>query len=423
MEESEPHMKVAIVGDLIAFPSGFASTSRCISVCNGILKQGGQVHVASLNDTDGLPTSVFGNKVPGPGVFRGIQYSYPRQSQLVRALESPSVYDLVVGKTLPRYARQRADRRWMHRVGIALEADLRSFASRDGLDAVIVESQSSDFCQLIAMVARRNGALVVLQSTESPTAHIADEARRSAYIRTIVDEFDGIDCVSQYLRDFWVSRGFALDRTTVGPNPVDTDFFVARAAVVEHRLVYVGQIAHREAWDLVDIMQVVTTRVPDAHLLIVGPGTEEKVADLRDHIEQSGLSSAITLTGPVTRAELPGIMSSAEALLLPRTPGEYSSAGLPNKLSEYLSVGRPAVMTSVGEIGTYVVDGETARLVAPSNLGVFAAACVELLEDCELANRIGAAGRELAVRLLSEDAYGERITQFIRGLRSRGRSD
>lgn len=404
-------MNIAIVGDLISFPHGFAATARTISMGKGLLKSGARVHVLSLNSADGTPLNPFGNTDPAPGVFEGISYSYPRLSVATLSPASQSIRH--------RIGRRLTSSRSSDNLGHVMEKHLRGFVGSSRLDAMIVATRSAVLHPSILEVARAFGSILIMQSCESPVAQISDIDVRKRYTDLVVREYDAIEAISDYLRQYWVDLGFDGERVTIGPSPVDTDFFHVDAQVVKNRLVYVGQVAHQEAWDLIDIMHRIRREVPDAHLLLVGPGAEDKVASVKERILQLDLEGHVTLTGPVARTNLPDLYATAQLLLLPRTSGEYSSAGLPNKLGEYLSTGRPAVLTSVGEIGSYVEDGVTARLVAPGDPGAFAEAGVQMLREPERAETIGRAGRSVAVEFFSEEAFGRRMMDFVEQLSRR----
>jgi glycosyltransferase involved in cell wall biosynthesis len=66
-------------------------------------------------------------------------------------------------------------------------------------------------------------------------------------------------------------------------------------------------------------------------------------------------------------------------------------------LIEAMACGRPVVSTNVGGLRWTVRDGVDGFLVPPNDSEALATACIKLLSDRELANRMGAAGREAAV--------------------------
>ena len=138
--------------------------------------------------------------------------------------------------------------------------------------------------------------------------------------------------------------------------------------------------------DLIPIMQMVRARIPNAELRIVGGGTPAQVSDLLDRIADAGLSEAIVLVGhhPDVEHEL----AESRVFVLPSV-----AEGVPTVLLEAMAAARPIVATRVGHIGHILTDGCEGFLATPGDLGGFANRLAMLLENDDLAARMGAAGR------------------------------
>jgi glycosyltransferase involved in cell wall biosynthesis len=64
---------------------------------------------------------------------------------------------------------------------------------------------------------------------------------------------------------------------------------------------------------------------------------------------------------------------------------------LPNAIIEGMSVSKPAVVTSVGDIAGLVTDGETGFVVKPGDAPAFASRLLQLAADPALRERLGGA--------------------------------
>lgn len=128
-------------------------------------------------------------------------------------------------------------------------------------------------------------------------------------------------------------------------------------------------------------------------LWLAGEGPEEGA--LRARARERGVEGRVRFLGH--RADLPAWMRRAAAVAIPSL-GE----GLPYVLLEALALGRPVVATAVEGIVEVVepeepgeaAAGPPALLVPPGDARALAAALARVLEDPELAARLGAAGRE-----------------------------
>jgi glycosyltransferase involved in cell wall biosynthesis len=140
----------------------------------------------------------------------------------------------------------------------------------------------------------------------------------------------------------------------------------------------------------------VLARVPEARLLLVGSGSEE--ASLRAQVADLGLTESVVFAG--MRSDIPEILRASELVLLPSIYGE----NLPTVLMEAGGCGRPVVASDVGGISDIVADRETGLLVRPGDAAGIADAVVRLLDDRDLAEAMGRAGRQRMERLF--DAHG-----------------
>jgi len=183
-----------------------------------------------------------------------------------------------------------------------------------------------------------------------------------------------------------------------------------------HTAVYVGNLAHREIDYLLEISEMVRAQIPDFRLAVYGDAPEARRAELARLIDERSLGDAVHLEPPVKPVEVPGVLARADVLLLPRSRGEFSAAGFPNKLGEYLSSARPVVVSRVGEIPSYLTDRESARLVDPDDCEAFATAVVEVLTDSAAAAEMGVRGRAVARELSRSDVVARRVVGFVAGL-------
>jgi len=148
-------------------------------------------------------------------------------------------------------------------------------------------------------------------------------------------------------------------------------------------------------WDLKIVMQslaIVAKRYPAVKLLITG-GTGKSIKDMaRDH----GVEANVHLTGWLPRPDLPWWLGSADLFLLPFPDKVYNRGRWPNKIGEYMSLGRPTVSNPVGDIKSLFEKYDIGRLAIwePADL---AENIIYLLENPEVAHRLGENARQAAL--------------------------
>lgn len=142
-----------------------------------------------------------------------------------------------------------------------------------------------------------------------------------------------------------------------------------------------------------------TPRYPDARFLIVGetsPHDRPYLKELTDLAERLGVADRVTFTG--LRSDVAALLASATVAVMPSL-----NEALSNVLLESMAAGAPVVATRVGGTPEALIDGETGLLVEPGDSAAIATAVARLLDDRELATRLGRSARALIADEFSVD--------------------
>jgi len=141
---------------------------------------------------------------------------------------------------------------------------------------------------------------------------------------------------------------------------------------------------------LIRAMPEIWRRHPGAHLLIAGSGEQE--AALRALAQPHG--EKIRFLG--NRTDIPELMAISDLVVLP----SFSEA-LPTALIEAGAAAKPVVATRIGGTEEVVKDRHTGLLVKPGAPGALAEAVSTILEDKNMAERMGSAGLERISRMFT----------------------
>lgn len=130
----------------------------------------------------------------------------------------------------------------------------------------------------------------------------------------------------------------------------------------------------------------------DVRYAVVGAGEGRR--DLEALIDQLGLDGRVKLLGGVPDADLPALYDLAEVYVGASRKPALSVDGFGLTIAEAASCGTPVVAARSGGIPEAVKDGVTGILVDAERPDEVAGAVRRLLRDPELAQRMGAAGRQ-----------------------------
>jgi glycosyltransferase involved in cell wall biosynthesis len=153
-------------------------------------------------------------------------------------------------------------------------------------------------------------------------------------------------------------------------------------------------------WFASEVLPLVRRELPDAELRLVGR-TDAKL----DGIERC--------PGVVVRGQVPEVAPELAASTVSVVPLR-SGGGTRLKILEAFAYGVPVVTTTVGCEGLDVVDGE--HLLVADDPAAFAAACVRLVRERDLADRLTRAGFDLVRSRYAWSELRPRISALAAGV-------
>jgi glycosyltransferase involved in cell wall biosynthesis len=207
----------------------------------------------------------------------------------------------------------------------------------------------------------------------------------------VVRRLPRIVTVSQSSRaDISAQMGVDIDRIDVVPVGVDeTQFFpMPEVERVPGRLMTTAS-ADVPLKGLVPLLEALAKVRTERHAELVVIGSPRKQTRVGATIERLGLENAVTFVSGVTQERIRELYAEAEVAVVPSL---YEGFSLP--AVEAMACGVPLVATTGGALPEVAgTDGETALLVPPGDPSALAVAIGRMLDEPELRNRIGPAGR------------------------------
>ncbi len=184
----------------------------------------------------------------------------------------------------------------------------------------------------------------------------------------------------------------------------DLDAFTGERVPVpaEPSLLFVGVLErYKNVEVLAAAWRLVVARRSDARLHLVGTGTQDAVAEA---LAREGVEWERRIDAP----EVAAAMDRSRALLLPS-----ASEGLPRIVIESFMRGRAVIGSRAGGTPDIVEDGSNGLLVPPGDASALAGAIEQILDDEDLAVRLGAAAAESAARWIATPAeYADRMAEL-----------
>jgi len=156
-----------------------------------------------------------------------------------------------------------------------------------------------------------------------------------------------------------------------------------RYGITEAMLLFVGRLTQKKGvCHLIDAMDQVIKKMPEAKLLVVGGGEEE--ANIRRQIERMNLGRQVIMVGAVANAELPAYYATADIFIGPSIQtkgGDTEGFGL--TFVEAALSGCLVIGSEVGGIGDIIEHEKTGYLVPPGNAEALAETIIQALQQQE----------------------------------------
>lgn len=142
---------------------------------------------------------------------------------------------------------------------------------------------------------------------------------------------------------------------------------------------------------LIDAFALVKAEMPTARLIVAGAISAD--VDATDLLARAAANGVEARPGYCAMDEVPGLIESARVVVTP-----YIRASASGVAHLAYTFGRPVIGTTVGDLPAAIEDGVTGLLVPPNDVPKLAAAILRLLQDPELAARLGDAGQTAVQR-------------------------
>ncbi len=245
--------------------------------------------------------------------------------------------------------------------------------------------------------------------------------RKRRLICRILGHFTDVSiAVSQGVRDYLLTQiGLDPAKVRVVPNGVDIAAIDAARPGLEVRrelglapdVPLLGLVGRLDHWgkghkELFEAMASLKERYP-LQALIIGGGRRKK--EVRALAANLGLADVVHFLGH--RRDVPDLLKALDIFILP----SYSE-GVSLALLEAMAAARPVIVSRVGGLPEVVEQGKTGLLIAPRDADALAEALARLLDDPDLAKKLGAAARRRVRAHFSLDRLGKEINAIYEEL-------
>lgn len=162
--------------------------------------------------------------------------------------------------------------------------------------------------------------------------------------------------------------------------------------------IIIGYAGNTRTWQGVDFLVRVYEKIRTEH-------HEFRLAMLLS--EKADFGSHVEVFGPVENKDVPSFLIDCDVLVIPRPDTPVTKISFPSKLPEYLGMGKPVIVSKVGDMDEVVVNGKNGLIYTPEDEKEFLQHLL-LIRDEKLRASLGQAAWQTAQNL-----SWERLTNFL----------
>jgi glycosyltransferase involved in cell wall biosynthesis len=196
------------------------------------------------------------------------------------------------------------------------------------------------------------------------------------------------------------------------PNGIDFEAIQniqPRKSLVHPCILFIGELVKVKGVDLlIHAIPIIKKSFPNVRVLIGGAGPQAK--ELKNNVKELNVEETVEFLGFVSGDEKYSYYKSADLCVFPSL---YETFGI--VCLEAMASGKPVVASNVGGIPFVVEEGKTGLLFESGNIEDLAKKVITLLQDKELREKMGEAGRERA-KEFTWNKIAEQTVEVYKGI-------
>ena len=177
-------------------------------------------------------------------------------------------------------------------------------------------------------------------------------------------------------------RGLPLDQNLI--DQYKNDFII---------LYFGGLSGHRGLETAIEALPQVRREIPNAKLLLVGSGYYEK--KLRQITEEAKVSKYVIFAGHQPFKTMPSYINLCRVGLIPHISTPHIETTMPNKIFQFMLLGKPVVVSSTRPMMRVVQDAQCGLIFQERDAASLAETIIKL-KDANLRRKLGENGKQAA---------------------------
>lgn len=336
--------------------------------------------------------------VNGVQVIRKIEYHSLSHEGIIDVLASVSFIHPFFKKELPYFIKENAiDVLHVHDLPLARTAFL---AARKNNLKTVLDLHENYPAALMTWFSWRKNPIIRFKNKL-----FFSYKRWSIYERRILKKFDVLIAVVDEMKQRLITQhNIDESKIVIVPNAEKKEF--AKNFDTEEPdyfekykdkfiISYVGGFGpHRGLHTAIEGMKIISKKIPNALLVLVGPANNDVRLYLENLIRENSLESFVEIKGREPFKNVVNIMKSSSVNIIPHISNEHTESAVPHKFFQILLSGKPLLVSDCAPMKRLVLDRKIGTYFEAENVESFAKAIIDIHSNYDAALQKAVKGNE-----------------------------
>jgi len=377
------------------FPKGMAATNRILSYAKGLIEYKQNVTVLSFKPS-------INEDLPVDGIYNDVKYSVLTRIPKISNHKILNIYHFAIG----------------------LLYSMKFFRRSTSSKRLLILVSNKPFLMFyFYFISKLFNYKFLQEKSEFPFVlnrkSFLGKGYAVLYTNLFYKLFDGFIVMTKPLYEYFSNKKRKNAKLLLLPMTVETDRFKHGDQVYDFEYIaYCGYMGNNKDGvdNLITSFALIANKFPELKLVLIGDGPQNEIQRFRRIVNDKRIDRKVIFTGRVNREDMPNYLCNAKVLALARPLGLQSTGGFPTKLGEYLSTGKPVVVTSVGDIPEYLENNRNAFLCEPDNPILFAECIEKVLNNYSNALKVGIEGRNTALECFNYKKQSYKLLVYLNSI-------
>jgi len=162
---------------------------------------------------------------------------------------------------------------------------------------------------------------------------------------------------------------------------------------------------------VIEAVPAISRQFPDILFAVIGTGNYRTV--LETLARQLNVEKYVEFLGWVDNHLIPSHVDASYACLIPHLRSPHKDTTIPNKLFDYMAVGKPVITTDALPLARIVNDEQCGVAYQSGNAAAFSRAASMLLQGAEHARLLGLNGRAAYARIYNWERDAGKLLEVV----------